>query len=516
MITQLTTLSEFLGLITHVDPSQVPLGGAIKCKNLAQLSPGRLRRIPGITALSSPIIDASTRIPLAFVAKGLGAGGADQTIAIFMGASVVSVVNITTGLAMTGPSLAAPSFTKQWTATFYNNKWMFAGGGNGKIFQLDSASAYSEVVGTNLPAAAGNIIQSFLNRLYSTDIAAQPGLVAFTDVLTTNFTNFPTGNIVNVRELPGDITALATNSPTTDKEGIYTQLIIAKHTAIWNYDEIRKDVVSQVIGIANSHVAVNTEAGLIFIGHKGTRHSVFWLPIGSEGEPINIGEPLNDYLNNTVPIDNEYTAHAISHDRFYKLFYSSTGQNNNPNEFWLDTYLLASEKKVRWYGPHGRGSFDASAVTESTLEFFVRGSGGSNKRYQENISADSNFVDANGTALTAELDLPVNVDPQPDEKVFDVIELQVAKEANVSGNQVSVEPIAEGASQGVQSVSLFDSTSAGISRVLLPFHATGETGMAARDARMRITQTINQRLDILGASIQYLYHEGKSHVRSKI
>src|SRR5574341_939771 len=350
MITQLTTLSEFLGLITHVDPSQVPLGGAIKCKNLAQLSPGRLRRIPGVTALSSPVIDASTRIPLAFWAKGLGSGGADQLVAIFMGASTVSVVNVTTGLAMTGPALAAPVFAKQWTATFYNNKWMFAGGDNTSFYQLDSASVYSAVTGTAIPPG-GNIIQSFLNRLYVADIPGYSGLVAYTDVLTTNFTNFPTGNIVNVKELPGDITALAINSPTTDKEGIYTQLIIAKHNAIWAYDEVRKDVVSQVVGISNSHTAVNTEAGLIFSGHKGTQHSIFWLPIGGEGEPVDIGEPLNDYFNSTLPIINEYTAHAVNHGRFYKFFYFSTGQTNNPNEFWLDTYLLASEKKVRWYGP---------------------------------------------------------------------------------------------------------------------------------------------------------------------
>ncbi len=511
MITQLKPISEFLGLITHVDPSQVPLGGAISCKNMAQLSTGRLRRIPGIVAASSPATDAQVRIPLAFWAKGLGAGGVDQLIAIYIGVSVVSVVNLTAGLVMTGPALTSPAFDLQWTATFYNNLWMFAGGGNTSIYKLDSASVYSAVTGTP-PPPGGNLIKSFLNRLYVADIAGSEGIVQYSDVLTTNF---PATNLINVKEIPGKITALAVNSPSTDSAGIGTQLVIAKHTAIWVWDELSKDLVSSAIGFASTNSIVNTEAGLIGLGHKGTRHSVFFLPLGTAGEPVDIGESLVDILNGTTVLVSEHLTHAVLHDRFYKLFFSLTGQNDNPNEVWLDTYLLSTERKTVWYGVHGRGKFDASTVVDSTLELFSRGTPAAGKRFQENTNTTNAFVDSSGNILIAVLDMPLNVEPPNEQKVFNILELQIAKEANTSGNSITFEPISEGTSYGIQNISIYDGRSQGSSRVTIPVRATGYTGLTGRDVRVKLTHSLGARFDILAADVQYLVNEGRSHVRKQ-
>ncbi len=514
MITVLKQFDQFLGLITQVDSSQVPLGGAISCKNLAQLTPGRLRRIPGVTAASAPAIDASTQIPLSFWAKGLGVSGADQLIAIFIGASTVSVVNLSTGLAMTGPALAAPAFGKPWSYTFYNNKWMFAGGNNSSIYQLDSASAYSAVTGSPSPPA-GNLIKAFLDKLYVAASATE-GLVYYSDTLTTNFPGAT--SLINVKEIPGAITALAINSPSTDTQGIDTDLIIAKQSAIWKYNETSKDLISGVVGFDGSSSLVNTEAGLVGLGRKGNRHSIFLMKVGSAGEPADIGEPLRDILSGTTMIANEHLAHAVLHNGFYKLFFSLTGQNANPNEVWLDTESLARDNSLRWYGVHNRGGIDASSAAGNMLELFVRGSAGAAKRFQENTSADLNFFSITGITLQPELDLPLNVDPLNDEKTYDLLELQIAKEANVSGNQATYEPIAEGTSQGVQPISLYNGTSQGISRVAIPVRPAGTSGMEARDARLIIRQTLNQRLDIIGASVQYLIHEDKGggHVRTKV
>jgi hypothetical protein len=503
VITQLKPIPEFLGLVTHIDPSQVPLGGVISCKNMAQFNIGRVQRIPGVSSVATPSVDAQVQVPLSFWARGLGASGEDRLVAVFVGVGAVSIVNLSTGAAMTGPALASPVFGKPWSAAFYNNKWMIGGGDNTSIYQLDSDSTYSAVTGTPTPPG-GNLIKALLNRLYVADIAAEPGLVKYSDVLTTNFNAL---NILNVREIPGVIMSLAVNSPTTDTEGIGTQLIISKSNAMWSWDETNKDLISSVVGQASQAAGVNTEAGFIFLGKKGSRYSVFVLKIGTAGEPFDVGEPVKDILDGTTKIANPQLAHAVLHGRFYKLFFSTTGQNNNPNELWLDVYALATEQKVIWYGVHGRGSFDSSAVADSTLELLYRGAIGATRRFQENTSLASGFTGATGATLVAELDMCLGVDPMNDEKVYDLLELQIAKEANVSGNQLVYEPIAEGSSQGTQTISMFNNKPLGISRVAIPVRAQGQSGMAARDARLKLTHSLNARFDVLGGSLQYLINE---------
>src|SRR3990172_3024695 len=528
MITKLEPLPTFLGLITNVDASQVPFGGAVSCKNLAQFNPGRLRRIPGIVTASAPVVDSQVRIPLSFLAEGLGASGADQLIAIFMGAGTVSVVNLTTGSSMSGPALAAPVFDKPWSATFYNNKWMFAGGGNTSIYQLDSASAYSAVVedivsappGSQNPPG-GNLIKSFLNRLYIADLAGAgyEGLVVYSDSLSTNF---QASSLVNVKEIAGKVTALAVNSTSTDAVGIDTFLVIAKQSAIWVYNEQVKKLVTSAIGITANSAFANTPIGSLFLGNRGSLRSVFLLPLGTAGEPIDISETLRETLNGASPLVNEGVAHAVYHDKFYKLFYSTGAQNTNQNEIWLDLDAFAREQRIIWYGVHSRGTFDSSAAsraaTGGTLDLFSRGAAGAAVHFQENTNLTSGFVNSGGVTLVAELDLPLNVPPFNDEKIFDLIELQIAKEANISGNVLIAEPIADDDVKSAVAVSVFDASSKGISRVAVPMRESSTTGMAARNARLRITQTSNARLDMLGASVQYLVNEdeGGGRVRSKV
>ena len=511
MITTLQPILVFLGLMTNLDASQIPLGGGLEFKNVAQFDLGRLRRIPGVTASAAAVEDGQLQIPLVFIAKGIGAGGVDQLIAVMEGASAVKVVNLSTGLAMTGPALAAPLFGKPWTSTFYANKYIFAGGGNTSIYQINNATAYAAVTGSPSPPA-GNLVISFLDKLYVSDIASAEGEVRVSDTLTTDF---QASSIVNVKEIPGKVTALAVNSPSTDQQGIYTQLVIVKKNAIWVYDGTSKDVVSQIVGSDMPASFANTQAGLVFLGRKGQKYTAFLLPIGTTGEPKDVGLGITDLIAGSSAFSPLGAAHAVTHGRFYKLFYSVGTENNNPHEVWLDTETLSMAGDIIWAGPHGRGQWDTSVVDDSTLRLFKRGNVGANIHYAENVDLASGFTDSSGNTLVVELDLPLNVPPKNDEKVFELFELQVAKEANVAGNSIGFEPIGEGASKGVQSISVYDGTSQGISRVAIPMRSAGTTGMTARDARLKITQTVGQRLDILGGSIQYLVHEewGEGRVR---
>jgi hypothetical protein len=359
-------------------------------------------------------------------------------------------------------------------------------------------------------AAGGNLIQSFLNRLYVADIAGQEGVVKYSDVLSTYFA---ASSLINVKEIPGAIVSLSVNAVSTAVAGINTKLVISKRAAMWAYDESSKDTVTQVVGQSGAHSGANTEAGYIFLGAKGSKKSIFWLPIGAVGEPIDIGEALNSLLNVASVIANAHLAHAASHGRFWKLFYSIASQDNNPNELWLDTYLLATAKKVVWYGVHNRGSFDASVVADSTLNLFTRGASGVTKHYQEKSSAASGFTDSAGSVMSAVLDMPLNVDPQDEEKEYDVAEAGIGAEANIPGNQVTTEAFADGVSQGTGVTNLAGASPVGIVKAVVPVHTYTSTGMAAKNARLKFTHSLDQRFDVLSLMIQYLVHGGTGRVR---
>jgi hypothetical protein len=157
---------------------------------------------------------------------------------------------------------------------------------------------------------------------------------------------------------------------------------------------------------------------------------------------------------------------------------------------------------------------DSTYETDTGLQFSRRGLSGVVTWFHENPSADSGFINMDGATLSAELDMPLNVEPYNEEKTFDFFEIQVAKEANISGNTVSCEPIAEGVSQGTFPMNLYDDDLTGVARVAIPVRPAGEMGMVARDARIKLVHGTNARFDLLGASLQYLRHEGAGRVRS--
>jgi hypothetical protein len=504
MLTRFVPIEEFSGIFTQADPSQLPLGYATSCKNLAQLNLGRLRRIPGVAPLAASVADGTVQIPLVAYMRRLG--GVDYSVAVLIGASATKFVNLTTGAVMTGPTLTG-SFGENWSSTFYAQKHLIAGNGN-NIQEINAAGTHIALTGTDVPV--GNLVQSFLDRLYVADISTEEGLVRYSGTLDTVFA---ANDVVNVKEIPGKVTALAVNSPTTDDQGIETDLLIFKESAIWVWDETRKDLVTSVVGTQSPRAIANTTAGTIFLGFKNGHYSVYLIPYKTAGEPVDIGEGLFDIFNGSTTLNSPETAFAVQHGRFYKLFFSLGSETSNPNEVWLDTDRLAVDQKPVWYGVHSRGALDAAVNTNSRLELMTRANVGSNAWFRENASADSGFLGVDGGTIEAELDLPLNVEPLNDEKLFEVVEFQIAGEANTYGNQVTYEPFAEDASKGSYSISVYDSESEGISRPAIPAHAPDRAGMTARDGRLKITHTLNTRLDILGASIQYSVNEGVGRVR---
>jgi hypothetical protein len=157
-------------------------------------------------------------------------------------------------------------------------------------------------------------------------------------------------------------------------------------------------------------------------------------------------------------------------------------------------------------------------VGSDNLDLFVRGNAVATKRYQENSSYSSGFLDTSGNSLAVDLDMPLNVEPFNEEKSYDLLDLQIAKEANISGNSITSEPYAEGTSQGTTSLSIYTAASGltGISRIAVPVKPAGRTGMTARYARLRLQHSLNMRFDILGGTVQYLRHEGSERVRKAV
>lgn len=505
-------INSFLGLMTQYDPSQIPLGGAIALQNVAMLEEGRLRKIPGITVLSDAPVDVTVQMPLLFFAESLA--GSNYSIAVgFNIAGNAIIVNLTTDAAQTGPALLG-SFGSIWTNTFYNQKHIVAGGDNHPQ-EINAAGTHIDLVGTNVPH--GNLVQSFQDRIYFADIATEEGIVRYSDVLTFDF---QASSVVNTKELPGKTTLLAILSASTDQNGVDTYLVISKRNAIWIWNEITKDIISQNIGTESPHTWANTQVGPMFLGKDGNRNSVFYIPGGVAAEPKDIGRALHGLLNSvSSSLVNPQLACAVEDQGFYKLTFAYTGHTtNNHCEVWLDLVRMAKTGEVVWYGPHYRGDIDAMARTTSSLEMVRRGAAGANVWFQENTDTTQNFTDMDGEVLNSFLDLPLNTEPLDEEKIFEVMELQLAKEANKPSNEVIVEIMAEGTSQGNTSQTIYDGlVPSGLTRILIPLYPAGTTGFAARDARVRLTHSVDLRFDILGATIQYLYNEEPTgRVKSRI
>jgi len=521
MIRRIESIPAFLGLRTDVHEQQQPLGSAKRVENMAQYDIGTLRRIPGIAVkTNSPGFtrDASNSVPLMFEAE---ISGDKNIIALFVAGDGTSaeLFNLTTNSVMTGPAITGQS-GHLWTVVVYNNKYMFTGATFGPIYQVDSASAYSAVTGTPSPPDGG-ILASFQNRLYVADI--RNSLVLYSDALTTNFT---ATNLINLKELPGGIQAMAINAPSTDTLGIYTQLVIVKDQAIVVWDETSKDIVTQAIGSKFQHTFINTPAGLLFLGTKsGNQASVFLLPLGSHGEPIDVGVPLRRILNSSsgkslltlsagpffIP-----TAHAVLDGRFYKLWFTRQVDSGNINEVWLDVDALAAEQIPVWYGVHSRIATTGaqfSLVASGTsggpeLHIAKKGGPSTNKIFVERDLSSGSFVNDAGTIIEAEIEMSLNVPPEDDQRVMELIELRISDDTAVVNNTISTTPLSDGTALASSVVNLVEEASPSfIDRAIIPLRAPGDTGMTTYAPGVIITHSLDKRFDIIGMQVQYLHHE---------
>ncbi len=521
------SFTDFLGLITNLDETQIALGGATKVQNIAQLVPGRIRRIPGVTSLGSVAVNGSTQIPLVFYGKELaGVGQPNRTVAVYIGGGSTTLVNLSTGVAMTGPALTSTVNTN-WSYAFYAQQHLVVGKGNA-IQKITADGTYAALGVTGSLTAAPEMIQSFQDRLYVVDNTNAEGFVQYSDALTNNF---QAANVVNTKEVPGPITALGIYVPSTGTMGIRSALLIFKQNGIWVWDEASKDLISQKIGSLSPHAIANSPAGVLLLGKKGSINSIYLIPPGMAGyglyhfgEPIDVGKSLFNLLNGSSGITpgQEINAYGVVDGRFYKLFIAVNGATTNSTELWLDLDILTQnpgetregkEPMAIWYGPHTRGSVDAAVATDTRLEIVRRAASGVNSWFAENTDATQNFVDMDSAVLTAILDLPINVDPQNFEKIFDIAALHLASESNVLSNAFTFEPFADGASQGSQSMGIYNANIINAAvHILFPLHSATSTGAAGHHARVILTHTLDKRLDLIGFTVQYYAMEDEGRI----
>lgn len=534
-------LGAFIGVIQNVEPSHVPLGGVVVAQNFAQYILGRIQRIPGVTLTTQINVDGSVQIPLLQVVRELGGvGTANQNVAVYLGAgSVAKIVNLSTGLVMTGPALTG-AFGGNWSYTFYAQQHLVVGKGN-VIQQLQNTTTYAAWPFTGSLTAAPELLQSFLDRLYVVDNTNAEGLVQYSDALTNNFQAL---NIVNTKEVPGPITALGVYVPSTGTMGIRSGLLIFKRNAIWVWDEASKDIISQKIGTRSPRTIQNTPAGVVFLGQKSNISSVFLIPPGLAGyglyhfgEPIDIGKPLYSILNITNSVTWYATtlggavanwgvqwatgggltqpalAHAVVDGKFYKLYFTLGGGTANNVEFWLDLDILTQnpgetregrEPQAIWYGPHTRGQFDASAVGDDfsgPVLLAVRGTNNAKTGFQEG-SLISSFLDVNGNILVALLDVPLNYEPTEVTKLFGLVESHIAPEAHVQNNQVTYTPIIDGMAGVPINLTMME-TDNSITHLTSPLFNQGRIGASGHHPRIQIAHYLNQRFDLIGLVFEY-------------
>lgn len=373
-------------------------------------------------------------------------------------------------------------------------------------------------------APTGDLIQSFQDRLYIAAEGSNEGLLFYTDNLTMNVQAL---DFVNTREAPGPITGLSVYSPSTSALGIRSALLIFKRNGIWMWDEASKDVLTAKIGSLSPRTIINTPAGVMFLGKRGNLNSVFVIPLGMMGfgryhfgEPIDVGKNLYNFLNgpNGITAGTEVMAHAVVDDKFYKLFLSVGGDNTNATELWLDLDALTSSPLETvgtppppevWYGPHTRGSIDASTIASSGLYLASGNAAAQPVWFLENPDRTTGFIDTNGNVLQVLLDMPINVEPLDFEKHYDIGMLHIAPESNTITNTINSQVIADNDPSYPSVPLLIYNPSAGgsIVHVIVPLYGPGETGEAAHHLRDKFTHTLNTRLDILGFTLQYYVFE---------
>lgn len=459
-------------------------------------------------------------------------------------------VNIATPAAMTGPALTSLQFDN-WSYAFYAQQHLIASDQNA-IQQVTAVGTYAAWTPTGSFPAKGGLIRSFLDRLYwagDQTNASNEGIVYYTDALTNNFSS---SGFVNVKELPGPVTALGVYEPSTGATagatGIKGGLLIFKQAGIWYWDESSKDLISGKIGTRSPHTVQNSPVGTIFLGMRGSQYSVFVIPPGYYGyihfgEPIDVGKPLFTLLNSyssvtwqnasgvTVPWQNTLhtvvpwsvssgvtqpiNAHAVIDGKFYKLFVSIGTDNQNQTELWLDLDALTQSPgetrggnppAVVWYGPHQRGKFDNNILSDSNgLYLLQRGETNTNVAFLENQDISQGFLDTNGNVLLAYLDLAVNFEPMESEKIYDLSEIHLAPESNQTGVYLAYNFLADHVSQGQGSAQpTMTPDGVAVNHIEIPLYSPGRTGTAAHHGELQLSFPLNQRLDLIGMTVQFL------------
>lgn len=525
MQTNLIPIKDFLGLKTNSDESFTEFGGVLSCTNMAQYKPFRLQRIPGITDEIN-IAAADGKFLKSVV---VWIAGVEYLYTVFSnGSNTVQIRNITNAVNTTGGSALtdtrAGALANIWTSTSYLGT-EFIGNGVQVIQKITGAGTKIDITGTPTPPD-GSLLKAYLGRLYVAGVSAVNGVAAtdddkskayYTDSLTETFDY--ANNFLNIAEIPGEVLSLAVNSPSSSAGTIQGELVLGKLNGLAKLTGdpgvsggATMDIISSITGTEGPNSWVNTPVGLIFMGVSRGRRSIYFMPLGSQGEPKDIGQDLFDVLNDDTEIlTNPRLSHAVYHDGFYKLFLSRGATPANV-EVWLDINKFIRTQIIAWYGIHKRGLGEAPAVLSTGVlnAFGVVSAQG--KHFTEKTDKTSTFLNTNGSTMIAELDLPLVVPSTPDEKVYDILNLQIAKEANVADNYITTEMFVEGVTEGdVNSLLIEDTTTTAGFQASVPLTGTNGASLAGHNARIKMQHTLNKRFDILKMDLQYL-----SHSRDKV
>lgn len=522
---QVHDIADFLGLLTNYDEVTMPLGGALSVANLCQYFPSTIQRIPGLINKGA-ISNSDGGIPHAFRIQF--GNNPDQIAAVITDTSGnVKLWNLSANAEITGTYLNNQedgALARVWSSAFYMGAWYVANGmqaiqkitNSSTRVSIPDGPADAVDLGTSIPPIA-TFVETYLGRLYM----AYGRNVHYTESLLDDYY---ADNILSIDEIPGVVTGLAINSPTSATAGIVGELIAMKATGLvklrgdpFDANSI-KDVVSAVVGSNSPHTWANTPIGLVFLGLRNDKYSVYFLPVGSGGEPTDIGHPLYNVLNDPInPLLNIQLSNAVYHDGKYKLFLN---RNGRMIEVWLDVDLLARDQysmgsfqtrspKTVWYGMHTREAGSATVVTDDKKLSVFDVIAGTGTYFEENEDRTAGFVNATGNVLQAVLDIPLNVPPPGIWKTWDLLAIYNSSASNVPNNSVAVDIYSEGAPKGTtRTVTVGDvNKSTGVD-IRIPITGTNGASVAGDlSARVKLTHTLNKQFDILHMHVQTLVDE---------
>lgn len=516
MKTETVLVDKFYGLATHLDINSVALGGYHSLAGMARYFPDRLQRIPGIQDVIN-IANAANGIPLGWRTR---IGGTEYLMSVIsQNATTARLWNVTSAAEITGATALADNQTgiwaNQWSTVYYIGfQWVTNGLQEVQKILTSTTRADAGITGSASPLK-GHFLSTYLNRIYLSGLTTVAGVAAtdndksrvmFSDAGTVLF---QAASFVYLDEIPGEIIGTAINSPTSADGTVSGELVIVKESGIGKLSgdplssSSTKDIVSATVGSDAIKTFVNTPNGLIFMGKSNGKYSIYLLPVGSSGEPTEIGRALDLVLNDpNNPLVSPRLSRAIYHDRFYKLF---VNKNGTLTEVWAE---VTKDGDVIWYGPHERGVKDSPVVlSDNTLNLFgvISGQG---KHFRERTDFTASYTKADQTSITAEIHMPLNVEPFNDDKSYDWLRVYLAKESNIPGRTLNIERLIDGVSQGGSiSLDAFGTPSTSGFALSIPLVGSNGARLSSRSCSVKIKPSTGERLDILRADVKYLRHE---------